>query len=103
MNFTCDRCNSKVSFWETLNLKRNHITVCNTCGAKLYPIKTKSFNWGFAISFVAVVIPAEIVYIFTHNLAKMFVVAIICAIVAIFGIAFYTYKTTKFRNAFQDN
>lgn len=98
MNFICDRCNNKVSFWETFKLKRDHVTICNTCGTSLYPIKTKSFNWGFALGFIVVVLPGEIVYRCTDDLVKTFMVGAICAIIAVFSVAYYTYKTTKFKS-----
>lgn len=98
MNFRCDVCYNKISFWETLQLKKNHITICDTCGAKLYPIKVKSFDWGFIIGFGVIVVSGEIVYRLTGNLTKTFSLAFICSIIAISGVAFNTYKTTRFKS-----
>ena len=62
----------------------------------LYPIKAKSSNWGFIIGLSVVVITAKMVYRFTDDLLKVFIVAIIVAVLAIFGAAIIVYKTTSF-------
>lgn len=100
MNFSCDKCNQKVPFWETLKIDKNHVTICHKCGTKLYPIRTKSFNWGFFVGFLAVVIPGEITYRLTQSLGYTLIVALSHTITAVFGVALYTYKTTSFTSNF---
>lgn len=98
MKFHCDKCNAKVSFWETFKLKREYVTKCKVCGVSLYPVKTAAFNWMFVLGFVSVILPAEIMYRLTANLTKTFAIATFFALIAIFAVAYYTYKTTEFRS-----
>ena len=99
MNFLCDKCNTKVSFWETLKIKQDHATICVSCGTSLYPVNIKSFNWGFGIGFIALALPGKIVLWYTDDFFKALTLGLICGVIAVFCIAFYTYKTTKFKSA----
>jgi hypothetical protein len=95
-SFSCDRCQAKISIRELFRLQRNSITTCKSCHATLHPNETISFNWAFFIGFCLTVIPAEISFYMTNSFSIMITAAMIGAILAVIGIAFYTYNTTKF-------
>lgn len=97
--FSCDRCYEKVSPKELFKLNKNSITTCKSCNAKLYPDKTIPFNWAFFIGFASTVIPAEICFNITNSILYMFSVAAIGGLLAVLGIAIYTYNTTDFKSS----
>lgn len=95
--FLCPKCKTKVPFKETFNFKKNHITKCSNCGAELTPKNVKSWNFGFFIGFIGVVIPAyTILHLYKNFLLAVFV-GIVTGAIAILGIAYYTYLTTEFK------
>ncbi|GGE23097.1 hypothetical protein [Psychroflexus salis] len=95
--FLCPKCKTKVPFKETFNFKKNHITKCSNCGAELTPKNVKSWNFGFFIGFIGVVIPAyTILHLYKSFLLAVFV-GIVTGAIAILGIAYYTYLTTEFK------
>lgn len=97
-NFSCDRCGAKLSYKELLKFNKNSPTNCKSCQTTLYPIKTLPFNWAFLIGFVSTVMPAEIIFNTTNSLTSAFAVALIGGILAILGIAIYTYLSTELRS-----
>ena len=95
-SFSCDRCHANISVKELFKLQKNSTTTCKSCHATLHSNETISFNWAFFIGFCSTVIPAEISFNMTNSLAIMIVTAMIGGILAVIGIAFYTYNTTRF-------
>lgn len=96
--FSCDRCYEKVSVKELFKLNKNSVTTCKSCNATLYPNKTITFNWAFFIGFSSTVIPAEISFNITNSILFMLSVAMTGGLLAVLGIAIYTYNTTEFRS-----
>ena len=95
-NFKCSNCNNKIPFKEVFQFKKGHQTICNNCNTTLRPKKVTSWNWGFFIGLLAVVVPAKL-YLNDHK--NFFIAAsigIVFGTIAILLIAFYTYKTTEF-------
>jgi hypothetical protein len=97
-NFSCDRCLAKISYKELLNFNINSTTICKSCHTTLYPVKTIPLNWAFFIGFVSTVVPAEIIFNTTNRITYAFTAALAGGILAILGIAIYTYLSTEFRS-----
>jgi hypothetical protein len=97
-NFSCDRCSAKLSYKELFKINKNSTTICESCHTRLYPVKTIPFNWTFFIGFVSTVVPAEIIFNTTNNQTQAFTFALVGGILAILGIAIYTYQSTEFRS-----
>lgn len=95
-SFSCDRCQASISIKELFRLQKNYTITCKSCNATLHPNETISFNWAFFIGFCSTVIPAEISSNIGNSLPIMITTAMIGGILAVIGIAFYTYNTTKF-------
>jgi CXXC-20-CXXC protein len=95
-NFKCPNCNNKIPFNEVFQFKKGHQTVCNHCNTTLKPKKIKSWNWGFLIGFLAVVIPAKLYLNYHKNFLIAASIGIVFGAIAILLIAYYTYKTTEF-------
>lgn len=96
--FLCPKCKSKVPFKETFNVKKDHIIKCSNCGAELTPKNVKSWNFGFFIGFISVVIPAYTILHLYKNFLLAVLVGIVTGAIAILGIASYTYFTTELKN-----
>ena len=96
--FSCDKCHEKLSYKELFKLNKNSTTTCKSCNARLYPVRTISFNWAFFIGFVSTVVPAEIILNTSNNLTHAFIVALTGGVLAISGIALYTYNSTEFKS-----
>lgn len=95
-HFTCPSCTNKISKKELFVFTKGHITVCQICGCKLKPKKTKSWNWGFFFGFLGVIIPGYIVIIIYNNYELAFIISIITGILAILYVAYYMYKSAFF-------
>ena len=98
-NFTCPICGNKIPFNEVFKFKKDHQTKCFQCNTNLKPKNVKSWNWGFFMGFLAVIIPARIFFIYHKNFFIGASIGIVCGMIAIFLIAYYTYKTTDFEKS----
>jgi uncharacterized paraquat-inducible protein A len=96
--FSCDKCHEKVPLVALIKIKKGSMTICNFCHTLLYPRKTIAFNWAFFIGFILTVLPAEIIFKTSDNMPLAFSAAIIGGVLAVLGIAAYTYLTTEFRS-----
>lgn len=94
--FKCSKCKNSIPFKEVFKLKRNHQTICYSCNSLLRPKKTKSWNWGFFIGFLAVIVPAKIYLNFDKNIFIAVSIGIFFGIISILSIALYVYTTTEF-------
>ena len=63
---------------------------------KLKPENTKSWNWGFFIGFIGTVVPFQLSIFYFENFLIAVFIGIICAMISIFAVAFFTYSRTSF-------
>lgn len=96
-NFSCPKCQTKIPFSEVFNFKKDHITKCTNCNSELAPKNSKSWNFGFFIGFLGVVIPAYAILHFYNSFFAAALVGLITGVLAIISVALYTYLTTKFK------
>ena len=97
--FSCPKCQTKVPFMEVFKFKTNHLTTCSKCGLGIVPKNIKSWNFGFFVGFISVVIPAFLILRYYNNFPIAMVVGVVTGSVGIFSMALYTYLTTEFEEA----
>ncbi|MBK8945315.1 MAG: hypothetical protein IPM32_08610 [Ignavibacteriae bacterium] len=95
-NFSCPNCKSPISIKEIFRFRKNHQTNCNNCKTILKPKNIKSWNWGFGIGLLSVVIPATIILHFYDNFLIAAIISICSAVIAISLVALYTYLSVEF-------
>lgn len=94
--FICVNCKKKVPFKEIFKFKKGQQTICPNCFTVLKPKNIKSWNWGFAIGFAAFVVPYKMYLKYHNNFFVAASVGTLFAVIAVFIIALYTYKTVEF-------
>lgn len=94
--FLCPICKSKIPTKELFSFSKEHITKCSNCGAELKPKNIKSWNFGFFIGLMGVLIPAYLVVFIFDNFPLGILVGLISGIISVLGVAFYVKKNTIF-------
>ena len=97
-NFSCPKCGQKISIKELFNFKKGHETICPRCNEYLMPEKSKSWNWGFFIGFISVIIPGKICLYFFDSFILLMLTGLLIGSIAIICIAYFVYKTTIFKS-----
>ena len=84
---------------EVFKFKVNHVTLCSNCDLSIVPKNIKSWNSGFLVGFVSVVIPAFLILRYYNNFPVAIIVGAVAGSMGIFSMALYTYLTTEFEEA----
>ena len=74
---------TKVPFMEVIKFKTNHVTICSSCGLGIVPKNIKSWNFGFLVGFVSVVIPAFLILRYYNNFPFAMIVGIMTGSIGI--------------------
>lgn len=97
--FSCPKCKTKVPFMEVFKFKTSHVTTCSHCDLGIVPKNIKSWNFGFFVGFVSVVIPAFLILRYYNNFPLAMLIGVGTGLLGIFSMALYTYIRTEFKEA----
>lgn len=94
--FTCPVCSNKLPFRKVFRFNKGHVLECPVCDSKLRPVNAKSWNAGFVVGFLGVVIPAEAVRYHWQSVMLAVLIGITTGAFTILAVALYTYLDTDF-------
>jgi len=92
--FSCPNCGIRLPFSYVFKIKNDHVFACPCCKQGLKPLKTKSWNWGFAIGFLVVVIPTKLYLSFRDDIVGALAIGAFTGLLSVLAIGLYLYAST---------
>src|SRR5690606_4084061 len=94
--FTCPVCSNKLPFKEVFRFNKGHVLQCPVCDSKLRPVHIKSWNFGFVVGFLGVVVHALLVKHYWDSFMLAALIGLTTGGFTIMAVASFTYLNTDF-------
>ena len=101
--FTCPVCSNKLPFREVFRFNKGHVLQCPVCDSNLKPANITSWNVGFFIGFLGVVVPATLVHHYWHSFMLATLIGLTTGGFTIMAVATFTYLNTDFEEIKEGN